>query len=110
MAIFVLDDAAVAQCESKLVETGQVVHTEAARARDEIASLSGAAWEGGANTAANAKQQGEFSQAAQRLFAEINHISEALGLGRRSTWAQDATSESEFQAVSPAAGMNFGRL
>lgn len=109
--MFELDDAAVAACEQKLVETGQQVNAEATRARTEVAALNGVAWQGGANAAANSKQDGDFAQAAQKLLMEINHISEALGLGRKSTWAQDETSQSDFTAISTAAaGMNFGRL
>lgn len=109
MSNFELDEAAVARTEEMLRETGEAVNTEARRASDLITSLNGSGWQGAANTVASNKQTGDFATAVSKLHAEINHISEALGLGRQSTMTEDQSSEQAFQAVTPDVG-NFTRL
>lgn len=109
MSRFELDDGAVAQTEELLRTTGEAVDAEARRAQEMIVGLSGAGWQGGAMTTAVNKQVGEFQPAMQRLHNEINQISQALGLGRQSTMAEDANSEQALRAVPVELG-NMGRL
>lgn len=109
MSTFELDDAAIAQTEEMLRETGEKVMTEAQNASDAITGLSGSGWQGSANTTASNKQTGEFGPAVQKLFNEINRLSEALGLGRQATMTEDMHGEQALQAVNPDVG-NFTRL
>lgn len=111
MSRFELDEAAVAACEQKLFETGLIVNTEAGKARDAISGLQGSGWQGGAGTAANNKQFGEFSDTVAKLHAEIEHIAESLGLGRKATMAEDMNAEESLLAINPDGdGMNFSRI
>ncbi len=106
---FELEESAVAQTEKVLQETGDRVREEARRVMDEVAGLSGSGWQGGAMTAAVNKQTGDFNDAVNKLYDEINHISEALGLGRALTISEDQANEQALNAISPDIG-NFSRL
>lgn len=109
MSRFELDPDAVARSEEMLRETGEKVRQEAQNATNMILGLSGSGWQGAAMNAAATKQTGEFTEAMNKMFAEINHISEALGLGRQLTASEDQANEQALNAVMPETG-NFGRL
>ncbi|QSB15316.1 hypothetical protein JQS43_02835 [Natronosporangium hydrolyticum] len=100
MSEFELDEAAVADTEQELFQTGEKVNTEAAKARDSVTGARGA-WLGDSNVAATNKQTGEFADCVNRLHNEINQMSEALGLGRKATMAEDQFNQDEFLAISP---------
>lgn len=100
MSEFELDEAAVADTESLLFDTGEKVNIEATRARDSVTGSRGA-WLGDSNVAATNKQVGEFADCVNRLHNEINQMSEALGLGRKATMAEDQFNQDEFLAISP---------
>jgi hypothetical protein len=106
---FNLDPQAVAQTETLLHDTGEAVEAEARAVVDEITGISGTGWTGNANAAAVNQQVGAFTDAQRRLFNEISHISEALGMGRFTVTAQEEDSEQAFQLITPEVG-NFGRL
>lgn len=103
MAEFELEEGAVQQTEQKLFETGQAVNTAAGRARDSVTGAGGA-WLGLANVAATNKQTGEFADIALKLHNEIEHIADALGLGRKATLAEDELNEQGFMNISPEGG------
>lgn len=109
MAQFDLDESAVAQTEQLLIDTGEAVNTQAGIARDAITGLSGGGWSGNANVVATSKQNDDFANAVGRLHAEINRISEGLGLGRQATVTQDQETEASFNAIPVDLG-NFGRI
>lgn len=109
MSRFELEEGAVTQTEEMLRETGEAVNTQAGIARDSIVGLSGAGWSGNANAVANNKQSGDFASAVTKLHNEINHISEALGLGRQATVNTDLESEDALRAVPVELG-NFTRI
>ena len=60
-------------------------------------------------TAAANKQTGDFQDAVNKMYNEINRISEALGLGRQLTISEDQANEQAFNAINPDVG-NFSRL
>lgn len=106
---FELDEGAVARTEEMLRDTGEQVREQAQRAVDMVTGLSGSGWQGSAMTAAANKQTGDFTDAMNKMFSEINHISEALGLGRQLTMTEDQSNEQAISAISPDIG-NFSRL
>lgn len=106
MPLFELDEAAVAQTEELLLETGETVNAQAGIARD---AIGGADWQGGASVTANTKQNDEFAPAMTKLYNEINHISEALGLGRQTTVGEDQTNEEAYNAIPVELG-GFSRM
>jgi hypothetical protein len=103
---FDLDEAAVAQTEQLLLDTGEAVNTQAGIARD---AIGGADWQGGASVTANGKQNDEFAGAVSKLHTEINRISEGLGLGRMTTVNQDQDSSDAYNTIPVDLG-NFGRI
>lgn len=107
MSVFELEESAVAATEQMLSQTGARVREEANRAASSITSLHGSAWEGQAMSCAGNKQTGEFLPVVQKLQAEIDHIAEALGLGRRTTISADAEYGTRIQNVELA---NFARI
>lgn len=107
MSVFELEESAVATTEQMLIDTGARVRAEADRAASTITGLRGGAWEGQAMNCAGNKQTGEFLPVVQKLQAEIDHISEALGLGRQTTVSADADSGTRIQSVELA---NFARI
>ena len=108
MSHFELEEAAVADCEQRLFDTGIRVNQEAARAADAIGA---ADWSGSAGATARDMQYGPFTDTVNKLHAEMNHIAEMLGLGRKATVAQDMDAGLSLQRIQPdGAGMNFSRL
>lgn len=108
MSTFELDEAAVADCEQRLFDTGVRVNQEAAKAADAVGA---ADWSGNAGATARNMQYGPFTDAVNKLHAEIDHIAEMLGLGRKATMAEDMNAEQSLQMIQPdGAGMNFSRI
>lgn len=103
MPRFELDEAAVAQTEQLLFDTGEVVNGEAGKARDAVTGATGTL-RGNAFNAATNKQVGDFAESAGLLHNEIAHIADALGLGRKAVLAQDDLDMQEFTNI------NYDRL
>lgn len=111
MSLVALNPQQVAKVESLLEHTGEAVEKEAQAAADEITGLSGT-WSGAGASAAFNQQYGPFASASRRLYDEILHIGEALGLSRRDIQFEDEVSEQGFTSIEPDSPMpaNFSRL